>query len=260
MATNLSLSKLPWYGQVGLFVALSAAAAGVFWNFYVRPTQASIATRQAELTKLNAEIATALATAQRGDAFKKEVAELEAQLMLLRAVLPDEQDVADLLNRVQEMANESRLQIRGFTPQTVARRTMHAEYPYTLQLEGTYHDLGDFLERVSKFARIINVGDLRIRARPDQRLGGATITIDCTATTFVLLETAPAPAGVGWHDARDFVRGPGVPVVVGVRAGTDACGTRAAVARTAGCAADSARTIAGAAGETVAARAARFHL
>ena len=31
---NLSLSKLPWYGQIGAFVALSAAAGGVFWYSY----------------------------------------------------------------------------------------------------------------------------------------------------------------------------------------------------------------------------------
>jgi type IV pilus assembly protein PilO len=194
VASNLTLSKLPWYGQVGLFVLLSAASVFVFWNFYAKPAQASLETRRAQLTKLEAEIRTALASAQRGNAFKQEVASLEAQLMALRAVLPEEQDVADLLNRVQEMANESRLSIRGFTPQTVARRSLHAEYPYTLQLEGTYHDLGDFLERVSKFARIINVGGMRIRTREQQPPGGPTITVDCTATTFVLLEAPPAPA------------------------------------------------------------------
>jgi membrane protein implicated in regulation of membrane protease activity len=34
---NLSLSKLPWYGQLGAFAVLSIAAAGVFWNFYAKP-------------------------------------------------------------------------------------------------------------------------------------------------------------------------------------------------------------------------------
>lgn len=193
MALNLTMSKLPWYGQVGLFVALSAAGAGVFYQYYASPTQTSIEAKQAELTKLESDIRTALATVQRQEEFKKEVAQLESQLTQLRAVLPEEQDVAELLNRVQEMANESRLQIRGFTPQAVARRTMHAEYPHTLQLEGSYHDLGDFLEAISKSARIINVSGLKIRAREQQASGGATITVDCTATTFVLLEAPPTP-------------------------------------------------------------------
>jgi len=190
---NISLGRLPWYGQVGVFVAIAGLAAGVFWNFYASPTQASIDVRRAELAKLQQDIRIAEDAARRGEAFRAEVQQLESQLAELRAVLPEEQDVADLLSRVQEMANESRLSIADFKPQAVARQAMHAEYPYTLQLEGTYHDLGDFLERVSKFARIINVGGIKIRAKDPQAPGGPTITVDCTATTFVLNETPAAP-------------------------------------------------------------------
>ena len=76
--------------------------------------------------------------------------------------------MGDLLRRVQAMATQSRLTIRGFTPRSVTRRQMHAEWPIGLQLEGTYHDLGTFLERVSKFPRIINVGTIHIKAQDVQ--------------------------------------------------------------------------------------------
>jgi type IV pilus assembly protein PilO len=95
------------------------------------------------------------------------------------------------------MATQSNLAIRGFTPQTVTRKTLHAEWPIGLKLEGTYHDLGNFLERVSKFPRIINVGNIKIKGR-DQQTAGATVDAECTATTFVLLDpktAAPAKTG-----------------------------------------------------------------
>jgi type IV pilus assembly protein PilO len=199
MAMNLSLSKLPWYGQIGTFLVLALAAAGVFWNWYAVPAQASIDQRQQQLTALRTEIDRGLATARRLPEFRKEIAGLEQQLEWLRAVLPEEQDVADLLRRVQGMATQSNLTIRGFTPRAVARRQMHMEWPIGLQLEGTYHNLGDFLERISRFPRIINVGDIRIRAR-EGATGPNTITAECTATTFVLIDTPPAsaaPAGRG---------------------------------------------------------------
>jgi type IV pilus assembly protein PilO len=189
VAINLSLNKLPWYTQVGLFVVLAIAAVGAFWNWVARDAMANIDAREAELTTINQNIERGLATAKRLPEFRREVQSLEAQLERLRAVLPEEQDVADLLRRVQAMATQSRLTIRGFTPRAVTRRQMHAEWPIGLQLEGTYHDLGAFLERVSKFPRIINVGNIHIRA---QEAGVSTITADCTATTFVLLETPPA--------------------------------------------------------------------
>jgi len=206
VAINLSLSKLPWYGQVGAFAALSLAAAGAFWNWYAREAQESIDGRRAQLATLRADIDRGLMTARRLPEFRREVGQLEAQLERLRAVLPEEQDVADLLRRVQAMATQSRLTIRGFTPRAVTKRQMHAEWPIGLQLEGTYHDLGTFLERVSKFPRIINVGDIHIKAQ-DTQSDGSTVTAECTATTFVLLDQqapaaakpagAPAPAPQG---------------------------------------------------------------
>jgi type IV pilus assembly protein PilO len=197
MSLNLSLNKLPWYGQIGLFVALSLAAVGAFWNWMARDAMASIESRKAQLASIDQNIQRGLATAKRLPEFRREVEQLEAQLERLRTVLPEEQDVADLLRRVQAMATQSRLTIRGFKPHAVTRRQMHAEWPIGLQLEGTYHDLGTFLERVSKFPRIINVGDLHIKS-DDAQSGASTITADCTATTFVLLDPQPvaaAPAG-----------------------------------------------------------------
>jgi type IV pilus assembly protein PilO len=195
---TLSLSKMPWYGQIGAFVALTLAAAGVFWNWYAQPVQASIDQRQGELTSIRAEIQRGQANARRLPEIRKEIALLELQLQQLRERLPEERDVADLLRRVQGMATESNLTIRGFTPRAVAKKQMHMEWPIGLQLEGSYHDVGDFLERVSKFPRIINVGNIRIRSREGQP-GSATVAAECTATTFVLVETvaAAAPAAAG---------------------------------------------------------------
>lgn len=199
MAMNLSLTKLPWYGQVGTFVLLSLAAAGVFWNWYARPAQASIEMREATLATLRADITRGLATARRLPEFRQELVGLEAQLEVLRPVLPEERDVGDLLRRVQGMATQSNLTILGFTPQAVATRQLHAEWPIGLQLEGTYHDLGAFLERVSKFPRIINVNAISIQAK-ENATDESTITAQCTATAFVLLDqsappTAPARGG-----------------------------------------------------------------
>lgn len=190
MAVNLSLSKLPWYGQLGAFFALSLAGAGVFWNFYVKPAQESLTQREAQLATVRADIQRGLATARRLPEFRRQVADLEAQLDRLRPVLPSEKDVADLLRRIQGMATQSNLTIRGFAPQAVATRQMYAEWPIGLQIEGTYHNLGNFLERVSKFPRIINVTSIHIKAMDakDGANSGDTITADCTATTFVLIE------------------------------------------------------------------------
>src|SRR5688572_8201375 len=192
MAINLSLNKLPWYGQLGVFALIGAAAAGAFWNYYAVPKNAEIETRQAVLNQVRAEINRGLATARRLPEFRNEVSGLEVQLERLSAVLPEQQDVADPLNRVNAMATQSNLRIVGFIPQASTKKAVHTGWPIGLKLEGSYHDLGMFLERISKFPRIINVGNMTVKARETQS-ARATVTIDVMATTFVLSEQ-PKPA------------------------------------------------------------------
>jgi type IV pilus assembly protein PilO len=191
---DFSITKLPWKTQLALFVVLSLAAAGAFYYFYEMPAREAIATQEADLETVRRRINVGLATARQLPEFRKEVDELRRRLDSLKPILPEEKDAADLLRRIQTLATQSNLTIRGFKPQPVSTKAMHAEWPISLELEGTYHNLGLFLDRVSKFPRLINVSkiDIKGKDRPDPN---STITVTCTATTFVLLPPKkPAPA------------------------------------------------------------------
>jgi type IV pilus assembly protein PilO len=198
---KFSLAKLPWYGQVGAFVALALAGAGVFYYFYEMPQQAALATQAQELSAIRGRISRGQALARQLPEFRKEIGTLEARLESLKPILPDERDVGDLLRRVQTLATQSNLQVRGFRPQAITTREMHAEWPIALQLEGSYHNLGLFLDRVSKFPRIINIGNLTLTAREAGR-SGSSMNIQATATTFVLVDAAKAAAPAAKAPAR----------------------------------------------------------
>ena len=188
---NLSLTRLPWYGQMAAFVVVCAGAVFGFWNFYVSEIQNDIALRRSHLTALRADITKGVATARRLPEFESQVTELERRLDSLKNVLPEQKDVADTLRRIQGLATESNLNILRFTPAAQKQQAMYAEVPYRIAVDGTYHNLGLFFDRVSNFPRIINVGDIAIRAKTSTD-PNSTITAECTATTFVLQE---APKG-----------------------------------------------------------------
>ena len=191
---DLSLNKLPWYGQVGLFVALALGCVGVFYYFYVMPLNVDMEGRRQTLAGLRANIAKGSATANQLNQFKGQVAELESRLESLRAVLPEQKDVGDLLRRIQTLATQSSLSVRGFKPSPSVTKQLHAEWPIALKLEGTYHNLGIFFDRVSKFSRIINISNLDIKAK-DRPEPNSTVTADCVATTFVLLDKGTPKPG-----------------------------------------------------------------
>lgn len=193
---QISLSRLPWWGQILAFVLLAAGGIYAVETFYIADMSAEVQARETRLTQLRADITRGMGTARRLPEFRVQVADLERRLDALKAVLPEQKDVGDLLRRIQTLAVQSNLTIRGFTPQAIVQKQMHAEWPIGLKIEGTYHNLGMFLDRISKFPRIINVSELRIRAI-DKPTATTTIDAECIATTFVLLERpAPAP-GVG---------------------------------------------------------------
>jgi type IV pilus assembly protein PilO len=185
---DLSLSKLPWYAQAGAFVVLAALMVGLFYWQYEMPLRADMASRQNQLDSLRADIAKGQATANKLPEFQNEVGDLETRLGTLRSVLPEEKDAADLLRRMQTLALQSNLTLRSFKPQATATRQLHAEWPISLELEGTFHDLALFFDRVGKFTRIVNISALTIKGK--DAASGATISASCVATTFVLLDKA----------------------------------------------------------------------
>ena len=189
---DLSITKLPWKTQLAVFLGLSIAAAGAFYYFYEMPARVEIETQQSELTSIRDRITRGLAKARALPQFRKDVGDMQARLEGLRPILPEQKDVAELLRRVNTLATQSNLTIRGFKPEPVLTRTMHAEWPNRLEIEGTYHNFGLFLDSVSKFPRIINISkiDMKGRDRPD---ANATIDVSFTATTFVLLAQPKPP-------------------------------------------------------------------
>jgi type IV pilus assembly protein PilO len=190
---ELSLTKLPWYAQIGAFVVLAAGGCGIFYYYYEMPVRADMSSRESQLRALRDDITKGLNTAKQLPAFRSQVTELEGRLDNLKAVLPEEKDAADLLRRMQTVATQSNLEIKGFKPAPTITKTLHAEWPITLELEGTYHNLAIFFDRVGKFTRIVNINTLDVRGK-DKPEGNATITATCVATTFVLLDAKTAAA------------------------------------------------------------------
>jgi type IV pilus assembly protein PilO len=189
---DISLTKLPWHAQIGAFVVLAVLGVGAFYWYYEEPTRADMAGRTTQLLALKADIVKGYATERQLPQFRSQVAELQGRLENLKSVLPDEKDAADLLRRLQTVATQSNLTIKGFKPAPTVTKQLHVEWPIALELDGTYHNLAVFFDRVGKFTRIVNVSALDIKAkdRPDPN---STIIATCVATTFVLLDKPNPP-------------------------------------------------------------------
>lgn len=191
----LGLDKMPWWGQVLLYAVLGLGVFGGHHYFLGADMAQQIEQTDAQRRGIEASIARARVEERRLPEFRARMTELNDRLASLKNVLPETKDVGDLLRRIQTLATQSSLTIRGFKPQAVAQRQQHAEWPISLELEGTYHDLGAFFDKVSRLPRIINISGIQIAARDAKASVASTVAVKCTVTTFVLSEPSAAAAG-----------------------------------------------------------------
>ena len=188
---DLGLNKLPWYGQILAFLVVAILMLGAFWFYYVGPQRDARAQQRADLESKRAELDQAEQDNIELEEFRTEADDLNNRLEALSAVLPAQEEVGATMRTLDTFALQSNVTLPAFRPQAAVPQEMHSEWPYRLQLDGTYHNLGMFFDRISKFPRIINISDVVIRAKQPPELN-LTITAECTATTFVLLD-APEP-------------------------------------------------------------------
>ena len=199
---DISLTKLPWYAQIGAFVVLAGIGVGVFYMYYEQPARADLAARTTQLAALEGRHRQGIRDGTAAAAIPNRRSPIcRARLETLKSVLPEEKDAADLLRRLQTVATQSNLTIKAFKPAPTVMKQLHAEWPIALELDGTYHNLAVFFDRVGKFTRIVNVSALDIKGK-DKPDPSSTITATCVATTFVLLDKPNLPKKAGQPAGR----------------------------------------------------------
>jgi len=191
MADN-PLTKLPLAGQLGVSAVIALLICGGFYYFWYADAVEQQKQKEARLAALQQEIRALEATANRLPEFQREVQALEARLETLKRILPPEKEMPDLMRRIQYLAAQSSLQIRKFNPAAVVTKDFYQEVPVSIDVEGTYHNLGAFLDRVSRMSRLVNMSDIKIKAQSTQTLNN-TVGISTTATTYVYLDNVPPP-------------------------------------------------------------------
>ena len=195
MADN-ALAKLPLAGQLGVAALLAAIICGGFYWFYYSDALEEQKRKEQQLAELQKQIRALEATANRLPEFQREVQALEARLETLKRILPPEKEMPDLMRRVQYLAAQSSLAIKRFNPAATAQRDFYVEVPVNLDVEGTYHNLGSFFDRISRMSRLVNMGNVKIKARGEQTINN-TVAVSAVATTYVYQDPPPQGAAPG---------------------------------------------------------------
>ena len=189
-----SFHELSTKAQFIVFVMLSLFTLGGGWQVLIGPQRDDLTARRAKLTTLETDLTKARAVAARLPQAQKDVKALAVALVETQAVIPDEKDPQDVLRNLHELASESLLDIATFKPKPVATKAQYTEWPIELGIEGSYHDLGRFFDRIASMPRLMSVADLQIKTK-SKPTGRGTVAVSCVATTFVFKKDTPSIAG-----------------------------------------------------------------
>ncbi len=116
----------------------------------------------------------------------------EAQLMFQKAsnLLPQQQEIPALLANISDLGSNSGLDILSFKPGVETPKEFYAAIPIAISIQGPYHNVGVFLDRVSKMSRIVSVSSMAISS-PKEDEGEMILKTSLKLETYRFVENQP---------------------------------------------------------------------
>jgi type IV pilus assembly protein PilO len=109
------------------------------------------------------------------DAYREQMTEMEKSFGALIRQLPSDTEVPGLLEDIDEKGASSGLQITSIDLQDEKAAEFYIELPISINVTGTYHDMGSFVSGVAGMPRIVTLHDYDITGRESDGLLDMTI-------------------------------------------------------------------------------------
>ncbi len=177
-------------GAVVIYALIGAA----MWFGLIKPTQDQIIAANSRNGELVKERDENRAIAENRERWERQVEVLNEELAKAIKELPNEREIPELLRRISSIGKKIGLEFLLFQPLPEAPREFYADVPVKLKIEGSFHEVATFFDRIGKLNRIVNVRDISMSS-PFERSGKIILTTDGTAVTYRFLsDTELAPA------------------------------------------------------------------
>jgi type IV pilus assembly protein PilO len=117
-------------------------------------------------------------------AYKQQMEEMEQTFGSLLRQLPNTTEVPDLLVDITQAGLGRGLEFALFRPEKEQPRDFYAEFPISVEVRGSYHELAQFVSDVAALPRIVTFGDISISSSGK----GGKLTMSAKAKTYRYLE------------------------------------------------------------------------
>ena len=154
------ISPLKNQHRLIIFIATILALIAVFFFLYYSPKSKEIQGLKSRQTYLHGEIKKVEATVAKLDHHKEEKKEVEKKFEEASKLLPEQKEIPSLLDNISSLGTNSGLNVISFKPKKESPQQFYADIPVELLVDGPYHNVGVFLDKISKLPRIVTVSDI----------------------------------------------------------------------------------------------------
>jgi type IV pilus assembly protein PilO len=131
------------------------------------------------------------------DAYKAQLEEMQHSFGDMLRQLPSKAEVANLLNDISQTRIASSLEEELFQPQSDNPKDFYVEMPNRIVVDGTYHQMGQFVSGVAALPRIVVVDEVELHPAEGRK---GVLNMSALVKTYRYQDdgtVAPHPAGKG---------------------------------------------------------------
>jgi len=193
MALKLDIKTLPTYAKVIIAVLPSIIIIALVLFLWINPKMKQIKVLDSKIDKQNNEIASSQAKAAKLEMLKMENERLVVRINELKEQLPEEKEISTLLKQVSDLGIAAGLEIKSWKPSPKVTHPSGIVYeiPVSVNVEGTYHNLGYFLSSLTRLNRIVNIMDMKLGS-PKRERNESTLQVSFKASTFSAIPESEA--------------------------------------------------------------------
>jgi len=181
------IAKLPTKQKLAMLaLLLIVVGAGMFFGL-LKPKLDTLKEVQGKLDGLRAQVADAKKIADNLPRFKKEYAQLQAELEKALTELPNQKEIPSLLTTITTAGKSVGLDFLLFRPKAEEPKDFYAAVPVDISIAGTFYNVANFFVEVSNLKRIVNISNV-VFSDIKSASGRTTVRVNCLATTFRFLE------------------------------------------------------------------------
>src|ERR1044072_4463751 len=196
-----NINNLPWYLRLAVFAALSVGVYAGFWYFVTRATRAETKELNDKIAVLQRANMEAQIASQRLNEFRTAYKNKQEELEELRALLPEQRELTNVLQGIQDRARVTSLQLRKFTPKDDVQQDFYSGKKIDVAVQSTFSGLRAFFDQMAKYQRIVSITNFEVK-QLDKQLANKTLEARFDLTAYYVSSeklqkqaTPPPPAG-----------------------------------------------------------------